>query len=115
MSKPVPINLVPHAALIDGAREFLRGWAKDDGPITCFINPVPIGADPFVFGTALVDIVRQGARAWAQATGIPVADAEARIWEGLDAERVSAASSPRAAAPPADDGFITYTRPGELN
>lgn len=115
MSKPVPINLVQHAALLEGSREFLRAWAKGEGPVTCFINPQPIGADPFGFGVALVDVVRNGARAWAQAVNIPVEEAEARIWEGLDAERAHPTDSPRDREPPADVDFITYTKPRDLN
>ena len=49
-AKPTPIDLVPYADLLGDSREFLRVWAKEDGPVTCFINPVPIGADPFAFG-----------------------------------------------------------------
>ena len=114
MSKPVPINLVPHAALIEGAREFLRVWAMENGPVTCFINPVPLGADPFAFGMALVDVVRHGARAYARAVRISEAEAEARIWEGLDAERAHPTDGPRDSEPASDD-FITHTRPEELN
>lgn len=111
-NKPVPIDLTQHRHLVEGSREFLRMWAREDGPVTCFINPVPVGADPFGFGIALVDAVRHGARAYAQALGIPQAEAEARIWEGFDAERNHATDTPR--DPPAgesdvDDTFITYT------
>ena len=65
--KPIPIDLVPFAGMIEGAREFLRVWAKPDGPVTCFMNPVPIGADPAGYGIALVDCVRHGANAYARA------------------------------------------------
>jgi Domain of unknown function (DUF5076) len=85
--KPVPIDLVPYADMIGGSREFLRVWAKPNGPVTCFINPVPIGADPVLFGMALVDCIRHGAKTYAQATGISELEALARIWEGVDAER----------------------------
>jgi hypothetical protein len=115
VSKPVPINLVPHAALLEGSSEFLRLWARPQGPMTCFVNPAKLGADPFLFGMALVDAVRHGARAWAQAVNIPVAEAEARIWEGLDAERHHATDQPRTPELPADDDFITYTQPQDLN
>ncbi|MGB5078398.1 MAG: DUF5076 domain-containing protein [Sphingorhabdus sp.] len=85
--KPIPIDLVPYADMIGGAREFLRVWAKPEGPVTCFINPVPMGPDPLVFGMALVDCIRHGAKTYAQATGISERDALARIWQGVDAER----------------------------
>ena len=113
MSKPVPIDLVPHAAMLDGSKEFLRMWVKPDGPVTCFVNPAQLGPDPAGFGLALVDAVRPGARGWAQAVNISVADAEARIWEGLDAERAHPTDTPP--EPPADDEFITYTKPESLN
>lgn len=115
MSKPAPINLVPHAALLEDAREFLRMWSKEQGPLTCFIDPARLGADPFLFGMALADAVRHGARAWAQAVNIPVEHAEERIWEGLDAERAKPTDTPRDAEQPSDDGFITYTNPKELH
>ncbi|WP_430443407.1 DUF5076 domain-containing protein [Sphingorhabdus contaminans] len=85
--KPVPIDLVPYQDLIGDSREFLRVWAKEGGPVTCFINPVPVGGDPAGFGVALVDCIRHGAKTWARATGISEAEALARIWEGVDAER----------------------------
>lgn len=115
MSKPVPIDLVPHADLLEDGREFLRLWSKPEGPVTCFVNPAQLGADPFLFGMALVDTVRHGARAWAQAVDIPVAEAEARIWAGLDAERATPTDRPRDPAPPVDDHFISYMRPEDLN
>ena len=115
MSKPVAINLVPHAAMLDGAGEFLRLWAKPDGPVTCFVNPVQLGADPALFGMALVDAVRHGARAWARAVNVPVEEAEARIWEGLDAERGAPSDQPPKAERPADDDFITYVQPRDAN
>ncbi|MDB5696131.1 MAG: hypothetical protein JWN21_1674 [Sphingomonas bacterium] len=115
MSKPVPINLVPHAALLEDGREFLRMWAKTDGPMACFLNPAQLGADPFLFGMALADAVRHGARAWAAAVNVPVEHAEERIWEGLDAERAKPTDTPGDLAQPADADVITYTRPQDLN
>lgn len=101
--------------MLEDAEEFLRMWRKQDGPMTCFIDPARLGADPFLFGMAVVDAVRHGARAWAAAVNIPVEHAEERIWEGLDAERAKPTDQPRDAALPADDDFISYTRPEELN
>ena len=77
------------AHLLQGSREFLRMWAKPGGPATCLVDPAALGADPALFGIALVDCVRHGARAWANATGISEADALARIWFGFYAERNS--------------------------
>jgi hypothetical protein len=44
--KPVPIDLVPYSDMLGDSREFLSVWAKEGGPVTCFINPVPVGGDP---------------------------------------------------------------------
>lgn len=85
--KPVPIDLVPYAGMLGGSREFLRVWAKDDGPVSVFVNPRPIGPDPAALGIAMVDVARHGAMAYAKATGITEKEALARIWEGFDAER----------------------------
>lgn len=112
MKKPVPIDLTRHADLVQGSNEFLRMWMRPDGPVTCFINPAALAPDPFAFGIALVDAVRNGARAWARAVDISEADAEARIWEGLDAERGAATDRPRDPAPfvaDAEDDFIAYS------
>ena len=103
--KPVPIDLVPYSDMLGDSREFLRVWAKDNGPVTCFINPVPIGADPFAFGMALVDCIRHGATTYAQTTGVPELEALQRIWEGVDADRgnpTTEISSPAAN----EDGLI---------
>ena len=83
------MDLAGCESLLDGSREFLRMWAEPNGPVTCLIDTQPIGADPFALGIALVDCVRHGAKAYAHATGITEAEAEVRIWEGLDAERAS--------------------------
>ncbi|WP_294212193.1 DUF5076 domain-containing protein [uncultured Sphingomonas sp.] len=92
--KPVPMNLDRYADMIGGSAEFLRVWAKQDGPVTCFVNPVPIGPDPFAFGLAIVDCVRHAARAYARAVNIDEEAALARIWEGLDAERAAPTTDP---------------------
>ena len=102
--KPVPIDLVPYADMLGDSSEFLRVWAKEGGPVTCFINPVPVGGDPMGFGIALVDCIRHGAKTWARATGISEREAFDRIWEGVDAER---ANPTDIATPyPNEDGLI---------
>ena len=107
MSKPVPIDLTQHGHLVEGAREFLRLWATDGGPITCFVNPRPLGPDPYLLGVALAEAVEHGARAYARATGIGEAEAAARIWRGVDADRAPPPSRPERLDP--DDEFISYT------
>jgi hypothetical protein len=87
MTEPKPLDLAGCEPLLEGASEFLRMWNRPGGPVTCFIDPVPVGADPFGFGLALMDCVGHGANAYAQALGIPVEEAMARILEGFDAER----------------------------
>ena len=90
--KPVPIDLVPFADALGGAREFLRVWASDKGPVLCFVNPRALGADPALFGLALVDAARHAAASWAKATGTGEDQALARIFEGFDAERAAPTS-----------------------
>ncbi|MEO5494750.1 MAG: DUF5076 domain-containing protein [Sphingomonas sp.] len=85
--KPIPIDLVPFADMLDGGREFLRAWAKPDGPASYFVNPKALGADPAVFGIALVDAARHAAAAWGKALGKSEGEMLDRIWEGLEAER----------------------------
>ena len=112
--KPVPLDLARHADLVAGAREFLRMGARGDGRGVCFVTPVPIGPDPAALGIALVDVVRHGARAYARAVSISEAEATARIWAGVDAERAQATDLPHEAeddALPPDDDFISYTSP----
>ncbi len=115
-SKPIPIDLTRYAGMIGGAREFLRVWAADEGPVTCFINPVPLGPDPFAFGMALVDCVRNGAKAYAKAVNIPEAEALARIWEGLDTERAMPTDQPSDVTPTRSaDGVIEFVPPRKVN
>ena len=83
------LDITSAAHLLQGSREFLRMWAQPGGPATCLIDPAALGADPALLGIALVDCVRHGARAWANATGISEDEALARIWFGVDAERQS--------------------------
>jgi hypothetical protein len=81
------IDVSGAAHLLQGSREFLRMWHRPGGEATCLVDPAALNPDPAAFGIALVDCVRHGARAWANATGISESDALARIWLGLDAER----------------------------
>lgn len=83
------LDISSAAHLLQDSCEFLRMWAKPGGPATCLVDPAALGADPALFGIALVDCIRHGARAWANATGISEADALDRIWLGFDAERSS--------------------------
>lgn len=84
-----PIDLVPYADMLEGSHEFLRAWHKPDGPESFFVNPRALGADPALFGIALVDAARHAARAWAKALDRSEDEMLARIWEGFDAERTA--------------------------
>ena len=46
---------------LDGSHEFARFWSEPDGEQTFIIEPRALGADPFMFGMALVDAMRHGA------------------------------------------------------
>jgi hypothetical protein len=94
MTEPKPIDLSGCESLLEGASEFLRMWNRPDGPVTCFIDTAPVGADPFVFGLVLMDCVGHGANAYAQTLGIAVEEAMMRILEGFDAEREDPTDSP---------------------
>jgi hypothetical protein len=79
---------------LDGSAEFARLWAEPQGPMTCIIEPRALGADPFLFGMAMVDAIGHGAKAYAHALGIAEDEALARIWQGLDAERANPTDQP---------------------
>lgn len=66
--------------------EIARLWVTNRGPSTVFINAHPL-ADPFAFGVLLADTAHHAAKAYAAAHGMSEAEALAKIWEGLDAER----------------------------
>ena len=72
---------------LDRSQEFARLWVETDGPMTALIEPRNLGADPFLFGMAMVDTIRHAARAYARAVNIGEDEALARILEGFDAER----------------------------
>lgn len=86
-NRPVPIDLVPYAEMLEGSREFLRAWSRPQGSTSYFVNPRALGADPALLGIALVDAARHAAAAWGKALDRSEDEMLARIWEGLDAER----------------------------
>lgn len=75
--------------------EFLRMRAAPGGDVICMIDPSGIGADPALFGIALVDAIRHGAKAYAQAVGVSEDHALERIWWGFDSERGGPTEDPR--------------------
>jgi hypothetical protein len=86
---------ISHVRGLEESREFLRMWAQREGSVTCFIDPAAIGSDPAIFGIAMVDALRHGALAYAQAVGIGEEEALARIMEGFDAEMNNPTDEPR--------------------
>lgn len=77
------------------ANEFLRMWSRPGGEVTCVIDPPALGADPMLFGMALADALRHGAKAYAHAVDITEDHAFARIRQGLDAELNNPTDTPR--------------------
>ena len=43
---------------LDGSVEFARFWSEPEGEQTFIIEPRALGADPFLFGMAMVDAIR---------------------------------------------------------
>ena len=83
---------------LDGLREaseFLRMWSRPGGEVTCVIDPPALGADPMLFGMALADALRHGAKACAHAVNVSEDHAFARIRQGLDAELNNPTDTPR--------------------
>lgn len=71
---------------LDQSHEVARLWVEDGAGATCLIQPDKL-EQPEMFGMLMVDCIRHAARAYAQAYGMSEADALARIWSGVDAER----------------------------
>ena len=59
--------------------EFLRMIQSEDGVVSCLIDAHALAADPAVFGLALADAARHGAKAWAKAVGCTEEDALDRV------------------------------------
>lgn len=77
------------------ANEFARLWNEEGAGLTAIIEPRGLGADPFLFGMAMVDTIRHAAIAYSQAVNISEEDALARILEGFDAERNNPTDTPQ--------------------
>lgn len=74
-----------------------------DGKLTCTIDVHALGADPALFGLALADLARHGARAWSQAlVGVDEAHTLERILELFESEM----ASPTAATQQLPDGGL---------
>ncbi len=46
---------------LDGSNEVARFWSEPEGEQTFIIDPEALGADPFLFGMAMVDAIRHAA------------------------------------------------------
>ena len=84
---------------LDGSHEFARFWSQPEGEQTFIIEPRALGADPFLFGMAMVDAIRHGAIAYSRAVNISEGQALARIMEGFQAELENPTDDPK----PLDD------------
>ena len=84
---------------LDGSHEFARFWSEPEGEQTFIIEPAALGADPFLFGMAMVDAIRHGAIAYSRAVNVSEEHAFARIMEGFKAEL----ENPTDEARPLDD------------
>jgi hypothetical protein len=71
---------------LDGSFEFARFWSEPGGEQTFIIEPRALGADPFLFGMAMVDAIRHAAIAYSRAVGIGEGEAFGRILAGFQAE-----------------------------
>ena len=88
---------------LDGSFEFARFWSEPEGEQTFVIEPAALGADPFLFGMAMVDAIRHGAIAYARAVNVSEEHAFARIMEGFQAELANPTDDPR---PLPDEGSV---------
>jgi hypothetical protein len=88
---------------LDGSYEFARFWSEPQGEQTFIIEPRALGADPFLFGMAMVDAIRHGAIAYSRAVNVSEAQAFARIMEGFRAELESPTDEPK---PLPDEGEV---------
>ena len=88
---------------LDKSQEFARFWSEPEGEQTFIIEPAAIGADPFLFGMAMVDAIRHGAIAYARAVNVSEEHAFARIMEGFQAELENPTDDPR---PLPDEGSV---------
>jgi hypothetical protein len=84
---------------LQGSFEFARFWSEPEGEQTFIIEPRALGADPFLFGMALVDAIRHGAIAYSRAVNVSEEQALARIMQGFQAEL----ENPTDKAKPLDD------------
>lgn len=85
--------------MLQGGEEFARMWSLSNGGMACLVDPAALNPDPFVFGLAMVDAIKHGAKAYAQAVNITEEHAFERIMEGFNAELQNPTDDPKQVAP----------------
>jgi hypothetical protein len=88
---------------LDRSSEFARCWSEPAGEQTFIIEPRALGADPFLFGMAMVDAIRHAAIAYSRAVNVSEEQALARIMEGFHAELENPTDAPN---PLPDEGSL---------
>lgn len=71
---------------LEDSVEFARLWSEPGGEQTFIIEPSALGADPALFGMAMVDCIRHAAIAYSRAVNISEEHALGRIMQGFEAE-----------------------------
>lgn len=84
---------------LHGASAFARMWKMQDGGAACLPDPASLGADPMLYGLAIVDAIRHGAKADVAAVNVPEGHAFERIVEGVEAEPQNPIDAPRRLGP----------------
>jgi hypothetical protein len=80
---------------LDGSLEFARLWSEPEGEQTFIIEPSALGADPALFGMAMVDCIRHAAIAYSRAVNISEEHALQRILQGFQAELSNPTDEPQ--------------------
>ena len=75
--------------------EFARLWSEPGGSQTFIIEPKNLGADPALFGMAMVDCLRHAAIAYSRAVGVSEQHALERIMMGFQAELENPTDDPQ--------------------
>lgn len=116
MSTPTQaMDLSDFGDVLADAGEFLRAWKTPEGLTVSFIDPRPVGADPALFGIALLDVIEAAAKTYARAVRISEEEAAVRIWEGIESQRGQSATATPAEPNyrPDGSGIVTFTNTTE--
>ena len=80
---------------LQSSLEFARLWSEPGGNQTFIIEPKNLGADPALFGMAMVDCIRHAAIAYSRAVGVSEQHALDRIMAGFQAELENPTDEPQ--------------------